>query len=53
MAYLELGDEILDMHGTKEFLENYMQIQSIEGGHHRLEHPERINDLILEIEKSF
>ena len=53
MAYLELGDEILDMHGTKEFLENYMQIQSIEGGHHRLEYPEKINDLILEIEKSF
>lgn len=53
MAYIELGDEVLDMHATKEFLENYIQIQSIEGGHHRLEQPEKINDLILEIEKSF
>ena len=53
MAYIELGDEVLNMHTTKEFLENYIQIQSIEGGHHRLEQPEKINDLILEIEKSF
>ena len=51
MAYLELGDEILDMHATKEFLENYMHIQYIEDGQHRLDHPEKINDLILEIEK--
>ena len=53
MAYIELGDEVLNMHTTKEFLENYIHIQSIEGGHHRLEQPEKINDLILEIEKSF
>lgn len=53
MAYLELGDETLDMHATKEFLENYMQIQSIAGGHHRLDHPEKMNDLIVEIEKTF
>lgn len=53
MAYLELGDEILDMHAAQAQLEDYMQIHAIEGGHHRLEHPEQINDLIQEIEYHF
>ncbi|HJF28420.1 esterase [Acinetobacter bohemicus] len=52
-AYLELGDEILDMHAVQICLEDYMQIQAIEGGHHRLAHPEQLNQLIQEIEKHF
>ncbi len=53
LAYLELGDEMLDMHNVQEQLEDYMQIQAIEGGHHRLENPENINMLIQQIEQSF
>lgn len=53
MAYLELGDEILDMHAVQEQLEDYMHIQSHALGHHRLAHPENINALILEIEHNF
>ncbi|WP_180039516.1 YqiA/YcfP family alpha/beta fold hydrolase [Acinetobacter sp. YH12100] len=52
-AYLELGDEILDMHAVQAQLEDYMQIQAVDGGHHRLEHPEQINTLIQEIEHHF
>ena len=52
-AYLELGDEILDMHAVQTQLEDYMQIQAVDGGHHRLEHPEQINTLIQEIEDHF
>jgi len=52
-AYLELGDEILDMHTVQTQLEDYMQIQAVDGGHHRLEHPEQINTLIQEIEDHF
>jgi uncharacterized protein len=51
LAYIELGDEILDMHATREFLENYMQVESFAEGHHRLVHPENINQLILQIER--
>lgn len=53
LAYLELGDEILDMHATQAQLEDYMQIQTIEGGHHRLAYPERVNELIQNIEYHF
>lgn len=52
-AYLELGDEMLDMHFVQEQLEDYMQIQAIDGGHHRLENPENINALIQQIEHAF
>lgn len=52
MAYLELGDEILDMHGTKAFLENYMYLHCIEQGNHRLKHPENLNLLIANLEKT-
>ena len=51
MAYLELGDEILDMHAVQSQLEDYMQVEAIEGGHHRLEYPERLNQLIQYIEQ--
>ncbi|ANF81336.1 esterase [Acinetobacter sp. NCu2D-2] len=50
MAYIELGDEILDMHAVQSQLEDYMQVEAIEGGHHRLAYPERINQLIEFIE---
>ena len=49
-AYLELGDEMLDMHAVQEQLEDYMQIQALDGGHHRLKCPENLNALIQEIE---
>lgn len=52
-AYIELGDEILDMHSTADQLESYMQVETVDGGHHRLAEPENINKLILEIEKYF
>lgn len=50
-AYIERGDEILDMQATEAFLENYMQVEHFSGGHHRLAHPERINALVVQIEK--
>lgn len=52
-AYLELGDEILNMHEIKEHLENYMPITSVNEGHHQLQHPENMNPLIHQIEKSY
>lgn len=51
LAYLELDDEILDMHAAQNFLENYMEVESFAGGNHRLVYPERLNDLILKIER--
>lgn len=51
LAYLELGDEVLDMHQAQTFLENYMQIKSIEAGEHRLIAPDHLNDLIIQIEQ--
>ena len=38
--HLELGDEVLDMYKVLEQLESYMQIEAVEGGHHRLAHPQ-------------
>lgn len=52
-AYIELGDELLDMHQTADQLESFMQVDSINGGHHRLAEPEKINDLIAKIEKHY
>ena len=53
LAYLELGDEILDMHAAQAFLENYMQTSTVESGHHRLLHPENINSCIQQIEQAY
>lgn len=53
MAYIELGDEILDMHSTIEQLEPFMQIQTVEGGHHRLAEPKNINKLIEYMQHTF
>ena len=53
LAYLELGDEILDMHAAQAFLENYMQTSTFESGHHRLLHPENINSCIQQIEQAY
>lgn len=52
-AYLELGDEILNMHEIKAHLENYMPITAVDTGHHQLQHPENINPLIQQIESAF
>ncbi len=46
MAYLELGDEILDMYQTQQQLESYMLVEAVEGGHHRLLKPEQVNHVI-------
>ncbi|SPL70434.1 YqiA/YcfP family alpha/beta fold hydrolase [Acinetobacter stercoris] len=51
MAYIELGDEILDMYHTVQQLEPFMQVEAVEGGHHRLAKPENINSLIQLIEQ--
>ena len=53
IAYLELGDEILDMYAVQEQLEPYMIVQALEGGHHRLASPENINDLIQHMQTHF
>ena len=53
IAYIELGDEVLDMYATTSFLEPYMQVEAIEGGHHRLAAPERLNALIAYMEQTF
>ena len=53
IAYLELGDEILDMYAVQEQLEPYMIVQALEGGHHRLASPENINGLIQHIQTHF
>lgn len=52
-GYLELGDELLNMHEIKEHLENFMPLTTIDTGHHQLQYPENINPLILQIEQSF
>ena len=51
MAYLELGDEILDMNQVLAQLEPFMLIETFAGGHHRLEHPENTNGLIEQVSK--
>ncbi|OTG76944.1 YqiA/YcfP family alpha/beta fold hydrolase [Acinetobacter terrae] len=53
IAYLELGDEILDMYAVQEQLEPYMIVQALEGGHHRLASPENINGLIQHMQTHF
>ena len=53
IAYLELGDELLDMYKVLEQLESYMQIEAVEGGHHRLVQPENLNHLIEYMEQTF
>ena len=53
IAYLELGDEILDMYAVLEQLEPYMIVQALEGGHHRLASPENINELIQHMQTHF
>ena len=53
MAYLELGDEILDMHQAIELLDPYMQISVVQGGHHRLAQPQNLNLMIDDMLKTF
>lgn len=52
MAYIELGDEILDMYATLNELEPFMHVEAVEGGHHRLDKPENLNGLIHHIEQN-
>src|SRR5690606_19254271 len=35
MAYIELGDEIMDIHAIQSQLGDYIQIETLHGGHHR------------------
>ena len=53
IAYLELGDEQLDMYAVQQQLEPYMQVQAVEGGHHRLVSPENINQLLQYMQNHF
>lgn len=53
IAYIELGDEMLDMYATSTLLEQYMQVDVHEGGHHRLAHPENLNPLIEYMQQTF
>ena len=53
IAYLELGDEILDMYAVREKLEPYMLVQAYEGWHHRLASPENLNSLIQHMQIHF
>lgn len=53
IAYIELGDEVLDMYQVFEQLNPYMQIETVEGGHHRLAQPENLNRLISYMEQTF
>lgn len=41
------------MYAAQEILENYMLIQAVEGGHHRLLKPENINQLIEHLEQQY
>lgn len=52
-AYIELGDELFDMRQIADQLESFMQVESIEGGHHRLEYPEKLNLLIYKLMDCF
>lgn len=50
--YIETDDDIIDVDRTITLLDNnYIIIQ--EGGHHKLQYPERVNDLIDYISKNF
>ncbi|MEB3753432.1 YqiA/YcfP family alpha/beta fold hydrolase [Acinetobacter sp. MD2(2019)] len=51
-AYLELADEVLDMHQTLSVLERFMIVHTYAGGYHRLEHPEHLNLLIQHFENT-
>ena len=53
VAYLELGDEILDMYAVEQQLSPYMAVHCVEGGHHRLAHPHQLNPLIDYLEDTF
>ena len=41
------------MYKVLEQLESYMQIEAVEGGHHRLVQPENLNHLIEYMEQTF
>lgn len=53
IAYIELGDETLNMYETVQKLEPFMQIKAVDGGHHRLAQPENLNLLIDYIRNTF
>ncbi|WP_171488566.1 YqiA/YcfP family alpha/beta fold hydrolase [Acinetobacter defluvii] len=52
-AYIELGDEILDMYETSNILEPYMYVEMMQGGHHRLASPENLNHMIKYMQDTF
>jgi predicted esterase YcpF (UPF0227 family) len=47
-AYVETGDEIIDVETTIAVLSSY-DLTVYEGGHHRLERPEAVNTLIQKV----
>lgn len=52
-AYIELGDEILDMYETSNILESYMHVEMMQGGHHRLASPDNLNRMLEYMQKTF
>lgn len=53
VAYIELGDEVLDMYAIEQQLSPYMTVHSVEGGHHRLANPQHLNHLIDYMQSTF
>lgn len=50
LAYLELGDEQLNMSQVQERLEPFMWVEAVEGGCHRLANPDNLNQLLYHLE---
>ncbi|WP_269913488.1 YqiA/YcfP family alpha/beta fold hydrolase [Acinetobacter sp. HY1485] len=48
-AYLELADELVDMQAVQQRLERFMFVQTYDGGYHRLQYPEHLNNLIQDV----
>lgn len=53
IAYIELGDEILNMYDVAQQLEPFMLVETFEGGHHRLAQPDNLNRLIDYMQQTF
>lgn len=53
IAYLELGDEELNMLEAQEYLEQFMLVEAVEGGCHRPSNPDNLNQLLHHLENHF
>ena len=46
IAYIETGDEVIEVERTIELLQNRVDLEVSPGGHHRVENVEHINTLV-------